>query len=100
MTRKRMPAMLLIGAGLLSVASGFGLLSRLQRGGFGDFGWMGVAVAAVGAIAGGIVLATVGFRAILRTGLGDVGHCLGCGYNLHGNISGVCPECGRPCRPR
>jgi len=22
------------------------------------------------------------------------GHCLRCGYNLTGNISGVCPECG------
>lgn len=22
------------------------------------------------------------------------GHCLGCGYNLTGNVSGVCPECG------
>ncbi len=23
------------------------------------------------------------------------GHCQGCGYNLKGNVSGVCPECGR-----
>jgi hypothetical protein len=23
------------------------------------------------------------------------GHCAACGYNLTGNISGVCPECGR-----
>jgi rRNA maturation endonuclease Nob1 len=22
--------------------------------------------------------------------------CRGCGYNLTGNISGICPECGRP----
>ena len=22
------------------------------------------------------------------------GHCQGCGYNLTGNVSGVCPECG------
>ena len=22
------------------------------------------------------------------------GHCTGCGYNLTGNISGTCPECG------
>lgn len=21
-------------------------------------------------------------------------HCRGCGYNLHGNVNGVCPECG------
>lgn len=24
------------------------------------------------------------------------GHCRGCGYNLTGNVSGVCPECGEP----
>jgi hypothetical protein len=24
------------------------------------------------------------------------GTCLSCGYNLTGNISGVCPECGTP----
>ncbi len=23
------------------------------------------------------------------------GHCRHCGYNLAGNISGVCPECGK-----
>jgi hypothetical protein len=23
-------------------------------------------------------------------------HCFGCGYNLTGNTSGVCPECGTP----
>ena len=22
------------------------------------------------------------------------GHCRSCGYNLTGNVSGVCPECG------
>ncbi len=25
---------------------------------------------------------------------GKKGHCLKCGYNLTGNVSGVCPECG------
>ncbi|UCG15461.1 MAG: hypothetical protein JSV19_09200 [Phycisphaerales bacterium] len=24
------------------------------------------------------------------------GHCQSCGYNLTGNVSGVCPECGEP----
>lgn len=24
-----------------------------------------------------------------------VGHCRSCGYNLTGNVSGVCPECGK-----
>jgi hypothetical protein len=26
------------------------------------------------------------------------GHCQTCGYNLTGNVSGVCPECGEPCK--
>ena len=26
-----------------------------------------------------------------------VGHCQGCGYNLTGNESGTCPECGKSC---
>ena len=26
------------------------------------------------------------------------GHCLKCGYNLTGNVSGVCPECGERIR--
>jgi predicted amidophosphoribosyltransferase len=25
------------------------------------------------------------------------GHCQSCGYNLTGNVSGICPECGKPC---
>jgi hypothetical protein len=24
------------------------------------------------------------------------GHCRKCGYNLTGNVSGICPECGQP----
>jgi hypothetical protein len=26
----------------------------------------------------------------------DSGHCPDCGYDLHGNIAGVCSECGKP----
>lgn len=25
--------------------------------------------------------------------------CQRCGYNLTGNVSGICPECGSPCYP-
>jgi len=28
------------------------------------------------------------------------GLCLHCGYNLTGNVSGRCPECGTPCAPQ
>ena len=27
------------------------------------------------------------------------GLCAACGYNLRGNLSGVCPECGTPTTP-
>jgi len=27
------------------------------------------------------------------------GHCRKCGYNLAGNVSGRCPECGRTLQP-
>lgn len=27
------------------------------------------------------------------------GHCRKCSYDLRGNVSGVCPECGTPCPP-
>ena len=27
------------------------------------------------------------------------GHCQSCGYNLKGNLSGVCPECGTGVKP-
>ena len=39
-------------------------------------------------------------RAILRRHQGRrTGLCRGCGYNLTGNLSGICPECGRPVSP-
>ena len=33
---------------------------------------------------------------LIREGrpLHPLGHCQQCGYNLTGNVSGVCPECG------
>ena len=34
-------------------------------------------------------------RAFSRVRRRRTGACLGCGYNLTGNVSGVCPECGR-----
>jgi len=40
-------------------------------------------------------------RAWRRTTLDEreiEGRCLKCGYDLTGNVSGVCPECGTPVR--
>ncbi len=33
---------------------------------------------------------------LLVIGSRKIGHCPACSYNLTGNISGVCPECGTP----
>lgn len=45
-------------------------------------------------LVGGVAGAVVGF--VSRRSRQTVpGMCRGCGYNLHGNVSGRCPECGR-----
>ena len=31
-----------------------------------------------------------------RWALPEKGYCISCGYNLAGNLSGICPECGEP----
>ena len=36
------------------------------------------------------------FRRLSRARTRREGFCLTCGYNLTGNVSGVCPECGAP----
>ncbi len=41
------------------------------------------------------ILATVGRSRVAF----DPDHCTSCGYNLTGNLSGVCPECGTPIPP-
>lgn len=37
--------------------------------------------------------------ALLRRRSVSLGACATCGYDLNGNVSGVCPECGAPARP-
>ena len=59
---------------------------------------VGVAVleaVSVGCIAG-LIYAFARRRS--RSGVLPVGHCTRCGYNLQGNVSGTCPECGTPIR--
>lgn len=50
----------------------------------------------VNAIVRGVVIAAgIAFvRSLLRKPTSLPGHCRACGYNLTGNVSGICPECG------
>jgi hypothetical protein len=36
---------------------------------------------------------------LLQNSRRPINSCLFCGYNLTGNVSGVCPECGKPIEP-
>jgi hypothetical protein len=52
----------------------------------------------VPAAAAAVTLALPGIRLLRaarkRARRGDAGRCLACGYDLTGNVSGICPECG------
>ena len=48
-----------------------------------------IAAALAGASAWGVLTYRRRLRPHARTG-----HCAACGYNLSGNVSGTCPECG------
>ena len=55
--------------------------------------WLGVAAAFCFAVA---ALARFQLhRQGVQTDRRDAGRCTRCGYDLTGNVSGVCPECGR-----
>ena len=41
-----------------------------------------------------VALSLAAGRARRRRSRLEVGRCAACGYNLRGNVSGVCPECG------
>jgi hypothetical protein len=43
-----------------------------------------------------VTWAVLAWGAHRRRRRADSGLCIACGYDLHGNLSGVCPECGTP----
>ena len=46
------------------------------------------------AAAGAMLLMPIGLGLLSRTRRRGVGKCAQCGYDLTGNVSGTCPECG------
>jgi hypothetical protein len=48
------------------------------------------------AAASGAVACAAGYRGWRRQRRSGHGRCPRCGYDLTGNVSGVCPECGGP----
>ena len=79
----------LIGTGLMDLAVWFGL-------GLGR--WAYLVVYGTMALAVVVVIMMLFQRDIARRARRTSGRCRVCGYNLEGNVSGVCPECGRPIR--
>ena len=50
-----------------------------------------------GSVIGGVLLSrSIYLRLRWRMVEYDSSYCLTCGYNLTGNTSGICPECGQP----
>lgn len=39
-------------------------------------------------------ISAVAYRFVKRRHMHAPGHCSKCGYNLYGNVTGTCPECG------
>ena len=56
--------------------------------------WLSVATMIVGPFVVGTVVAIVHWKRDLKRDRQEHGMCGDCGYNLTGNESGVCPECG------
>ncbi|HKQ47230.1 MAG TPA: hypothetical protein VJZ71_04070 [Phycisphaerae bacterium] len=69
------------------IAAGIGTGSRFQK----IFG----GIIMIGSPCVAIALMVVEGRRNKRESM-PPGHCHSCGYNLTGNVSGRCPECGTP----
>jgi len=60
-----------------------------------DEGWQPMALVTAGVFVFIVVLHIVGRRDSLKWRFNSTTTCLGCGYDLTGNLSGRCSECGR-----
>jgi hypothetical protein len=90
-TRRLFPLAMLFPLALVTLAARFDKVWLL---------WIALASVCIAtAVLGVKVLRRVDQREAYRRWL--YGRCVGCGYILHGNVSGVCPECGKviPTKP-
>jgi hypothetical protein len=69
---------------------------RFPNGHLITFTWRGIAVDLGLGILGGLAIAAFTGFARRRNPRYRDGHCSECGYDLTGNVSGICPECGCP----
>ena len=58
-------------------------------------GWIPMAIVTASVAMFIVALHVVGRRDSLKARFSSNAICLGCGYDLTGNLSGRCPECGR-----
>lgn len=102
--RRRWAGALLLGGSLLPIAAftlGAGYLAA-EPGAAEQFGFIGTLAGY-----GRVIYVVSGFYAAMILGVGLLifvqprrllGHeCVACGYDLRGNLTGVCPECGAEC---
>jgi hypothetical protein len=89
---------------IVGILAGFAeaLITAIEAGDYWGTAWLhysqvGFAGWAFGAVGGYIVAKRVATRRDgRRMRRQSQGLCIRCGYNLKGNVSGCCPECGEP----
>ena len=98
---EKLIAVILVAVPILLV-SGY-LAYRLRQGHYDQPGdWVYLLPWVAGALAYGCWLPTYFSRKWsprLIKALRELGYCVACGYNLAGNESGICPECGEAAPP-
>ena len=90
------PGLFAIGLGASEAWDAHRMWEQLSALGLQDpsFRWMGLLGIAFPLFTGGFLSAALWFQARVWQQQGRTGVCYECGYDLFGNVSGRCPECG------